>query len=330
MLCVFLFSKGYAQDVVYTQEGKKVEGKIKTVNTTQVLLESKQPINLTDLVIGIKANGDVLIPTDKDAACRWLVNEDKQYHKIITVNAEVFAAEKVDIINKKVAYQDYLNGRRFVLDALEVALIIYNNGIYKMTDPQIARKSLEKVKDLKTYTSRKPVSSIELSPEEQDYFSRRARKKTEALSLYLSILSDAKADELYQDDAVTQAIGLFVDEDRLVEVTSLNSDSARYYKIDQYLNHIRMLPYSRVEILWNQIAYINQIKRAADGNYYGLISIEQIFRGFNDENRVIYEDVTRKNLQVVVKPYNQMIDGKEIQKWDVFLSDIGVQNTSSL
>jgi hypothetical protein len=332
MMYMPLFSFGQAQDVLYTKQEGKTEGTIKSVNDLHILFENNTKINLASLVMGIKANGDILMPSEQGNGYRWIINEDPQYHKIITLNHEVFAAEKVENINKnKICFHDYFNGRYFVLDASEVGVILYKNGMHELVAaPDIARKCLEKIKDLKTYASRKPPSTIELSAEEQDYFSRRALKKTQAFSVYLSILSDSKADELDQDDAVKQAIRLFIDEERLVEVSSLNSDTARHYKIGQYLNHIRMLPYARVEILWNQIAYINQIKRGVDGNYYGLITVEQIFRGFNEENLVVYEDLTQKNLQVVVKPYSQVIEGKEIKKWDVFLSDIGVQNTSSL
>lgn len=330
MICLPLVSLGQSQDVIYTKQGSEINGIIKSVNHAHILLENNKTIALKDLIIGIKANGDVLTASVQGNSHRWIVNQDNKYDKIITLKHEVFAAEKIDVINKKIAFQDFFNGRYSILDASEIAIILYKNGMHKMTDPETARKCFEKIENLENYTSRTPASTIELSAEEQDYFSRRALKKTQAFSLCLSIISDSKADELDQDDAVKQALRLFIDEERLVEVTSLNSDSARYYKIGQYLNHIRMLPYARVELLWNQVAYINQIKRSTDGNYYGLITVEQIFRGFNEENLVIYEDLTRKNLQVVVKPYSQVIEGKEVEKWDVFLSDIGVQNTSSL
>ncbi|WP_277482334.1 hypothetical protein [Catalinimonas alkaloidigena] len=318
------------QDVIYTTEGGAVKGFIKSVDDSRILFENNQSISLGKLILGIKVNGDILTASTKDQHYKWIFNDNPQHDKIITSKHEVFAAEKVDIINEKIAFQDLFNGRYFVLDKSEVALILRNSGHHYLADPIKAKKSLESLDNLNTYSSREPTSTVELSAEEQDYFSRRALKKTQALSVYLSIISDAKADELDQDDAVQQAIQLFIDEDRLVEVTSLNSENVRSYKIGEYLNHVRVLPYARVEILWNQVAYVNQIKRSADGNYYGLITVEQIFRGFNEEQVVVYEDLTRKNLQVVVKPYNQVIDGKEIKKWDVFLSDIGVQNTSSL
>ncbi|MEK6478374.1 hypothetical protein WJR50_12600 [Catalinimonas sp. 4WD22] len=316
-------------DIVYTKEGTKIEGAIKSINDSYLTLDNEN-INLADLALGIKANGDVLTINSTDDQYRWIKNSGQNYHKIITLKKEIFAAEKVEIINNKIGFQDYFNGRYFLLEASEVALIIYKNGLHKMiSDPIIANRCLAEIKDLNSFSSREPSTTIELTAEEQDYFARRALTKTRAFGEYLRILSDASMDELDQFDAVTEALKLFYDEERLVEVSSLNREELKFYKIGEYLNHIRALSYARVELLWNQVAYVNQIKKGDDGEYHGIITVEQIFKGYNSDNILVYQDVTQKNIDIVVKPLKQIIDGKEISKWDVFLSDIGVKSTSN-
>ncbi|MEM9673042.1 MAG: hypothetical protein AAF992_10635, partial [Bacteroidota bacterium] len=253
-----------------------------------------------------------------------------QFHKIITLNKEIFAADKVEIISGKIGFQDSFNGRYFLLDTSEVALIIYKNGIQKMiADPEVARRCLNDISDLNDYTSREPAITLELSAEEQKYFERRATMKARTFGDYLRILSDASSDELLQNDAIKEAVKLFYDEDRMVEVSSVNRETVDLYKVEDYLKHIRALNYARVELLWSKIAYINQIKRGEDGEYHGVITVEQIFRGYDSDNQLIYQDVTQKNIDIIVKPLNQVLDGKEVSKWDVFLSDIGVRSTTA-
>jgi len=318
-------------DVIYIKGGLTVEGQIESINSTSILLSNQPAVDLEKLVIGLKSNGDIFLLSENESQVRWLKNYDQNFHKIITLKKEIFAAEKVEIINQKVGYQDYRSGRYFLLDVNEVALIIYKNGVHKiLADPLIANACLSEVKDLSTYATRQPSTTIQLNEEEQDYFARRALTKTRAFGSYLSTITDERVDELYQDDAVRLALDLFYDQERMVEVSSLNGEKTVSYRISDYLEHLRMLTYAKVEMIWNQVAYVNQLRAGEDGEYRGIISVEQIFKGYNSDNVVIYQDVTQKNIEIIVKPLKQIIDGEEISKWDVYLSDIGVKSTTEL
>lgn len=334
LVFIFLYEPSSGQqsgDVIYTKSGVKVEGAIESINSSRILLSNQQSVGLDELVMGFKSNGDILLLAESKDQVRWLKNPDQECHKIITLKREVFAAEKVEIINQKVGYQDFRSGRYFLLDVNEVALIIYKNGIHKViADPLVANACLSEVKDLNTYTTRQPSTTIQLSEEEQDYFARRALTKTRAFGSYLSTITDERVDELYQDDAVRLALDLFYDEERMVEVSSLNGEKTVSFKISDYLEHLRMLTYAKVEMVWNQVAYVNQLRAGEDGEYRGIISVEQIFRGYNSDNIVVYQDITQKNIEIIVKPLKQIIDGEEISKWDVYLSDIGVKSTTEL
>ena len=260
-----------------------------------------------------------------------LARAQLDWHRIITIDKEVFAAEQVEIIHDKVGFQDYFNGRYFLLNLTDVALIIYKNGLEKeIAPPDVARRYRDELGGETTFSRREPSATIELTDEEQSYFARRARSKTEAFGEYLRILSDASVDELDQHKAVQEALQLFYDDERLVEVSSLRREQLSFYKIDDYLNHLRALSYARVELIWNQVAYVNQIRKGEDGEYHGIITVEQIFKGYNSDNLLVYQDVTQKNIDIVVKPLRQVIEGDTVSKWDVYLSDIGVKNTSEL
>ena len=319
-----------SQDIIYTKSGS-IEGPLPILSGGHLVPVNNSAYSTDDVLFGIRSNGDILALDSTGTNYRWIINDDVETHKIFTLQNDIFAAEHIDLINNRVCYQDIFSGRYFVLDKKDVALILYTNGIHKLlAEPEKVAQCLQKIPTIPKYSERQPLSTIELTSEEQEYFSRRALKKTEAFSLYLGIISNHSKDELDQDDAIDQSLKLFVDEERLVEVSSLNNEDSEFYNIVEYLHQIRMMPYTRVELLWNQIAYVNQIKRSEDGTYHGIITVEQLFRGYNSENLVVYQDLTEKNILVVIKPYSQVVDGKEIEKWDVFLSDIGVQSTSKL
>ncbi|RAJ06599.1 hypothetical protein LX64_01726 [Chitinophaga skermanii] len=154
-------------------------------------------------------------------------------------------------------------------------------------------------------------------------YERKALQKTEDLNIYLKMLCDKNADWQDANKAIDQAVNLFVNEDASVETSVKGKAGATRYKIREYLKRIKLIKYDKVDIEWTNIQYVSKLKKGPDGNYYGIITFEQVFRGYMDKN-VVYSDVTRKNVEVVLKTYNKSIEGKNITAWDVLLSDIGV------
>lgn len=319
------------QDVLYGKDGL-IEGTIEImgdqVSVKRTNGEHALPLR-EDLYLGVKSNGNFI--SFHNPSSTWIENTTPDVHKLITIDAQVYAADHVDALGKKIGFQDHYSGRYISLPQEQFVMIIYKNGIHKLlTDPQHAARHLANIKSINHFSRPEINRSIELSPEEQEYFSTRALRKTEALSLYLGIISDKDADVLYQDNAIEEALKLFADENKLVEVSSINRDQIITYKIGEYLNNLRMLPYQKIELIWNQIQYINNIKQGLDGNYYGTVTVEQVFRGYGKDNMIMYEDFTVKAIEVVIKPYNMIVEGDSIPKWDVFLSNIGVKQTEQL
>ena len=40
-----------------------------------------------------------------------------------------------------------------------------------------------------------------------------------------------------------------------------------------------MVQYDNIEIEWTNVQYVRDVKRGVDGNFYGVVSFEQVFRG---------------------------------------------------
>ena len=161
-------------------------------------------------------------------------------------------------------------------------------------------------------------ASLTIDPE---LYSRKALQKTEELGTYLAIISDRSNSMAEANKAVDLAVKLFINEDAEVEVSG--PDGRDRYKVRTYLNRLKLLNYDKVEISWTDISYVSDLKKGTDGNYYGVITLQQRFKGFRD-NKVVYGDLTEKNIEVMVVPYQKSVDGAMEQKWDVFLSDVGV------
>lgn len=163
----------------------------------------------------------------------------------------------------------------------------------------------------------------------REEFEKKAITKTNQLNEYLKVLCNKTSDYDERNKAVDLAVTLFINEDATVQTSSLNSDNRTTYKIKKYLQTIKLYNYDKVDIEWTKIQYVSNLKKGPDGNYYGTISFEQVFRGYID-GKVAYEDLTVKTGEVVLKAYQKMVNGGSTEEWDVLLGDISVKSTKSL
>ena len=131
--------------------------------------------------------------------------------------------------------------------------------------------------------------------------------------------------------SINQAVQLFQNEEARVEVSSTKSQEKNKYKIRDYLNRLqfRSGQYDKIIIEYADINYASEFKKGADGNYYGVVTFVQKFRGFVD-GEVVYGDITKRNLTIVLKHYEKAVEGQTVDSWDVFLADVGVVETKKL
>jgi hypothetical protein len=152
-------------------------------------------------------------------------------------------------------------------------------------------------------------------------------QKVRLLDEYIALIlnkgvNTTSPDNTAVDQAVDEAVELFVNEESQVAVSGTRTN---YYLVRDYLERIKNYSYGRVEIKWSEIGYLSGFKKGSDGNYYGTVTVTQKFSGYNPEGEVpIYEDVTRKNVNIVLKTYTISRDGEIDTECEVYLSDIGV------
>lgn len=155
----------------------------------------------------------------------------------------------------------------------------------------------------------------------------KVQEKVATLENHIKRIIDKS--EISREKSVDQACRLFVNEQARVYTSSLN-EAGRSRLVRKYLNGLMELSYDRVEIEWTNIQYVSELRKGPDGKYFGFVHIEQRFEGFLDD-RLVYGDITEKKITVVLEAY-EVIDewGDTNTRWDVFLSDIGVEQTQKI
>lgn len=168
-------------------------------------------------------------------------------------------------------------------------------------------------------------------PEEFERFRNKALVKVDELGTYLATIVDPQTPTDKSNSTIDLAVTLFVNEASRVEVSNVNTGIKNKYKIRDYLRRLKLkgADYQQVEVSYADITYATDFRKGPDGNYYGVVSFVQTFKGLVD-GKIIYGDVTQRNVTVILKLYEKAVDGETKKLWDVFLADIGIQETRKL
>lgn len=118
------------------------------------------------------------------------------------------------------------------------------------------------------------------------------------------------------------------DEEVLVETTNGKTNEKSQTKIRQYLSHLSLLNYKKVEMTASSIKFVSKFHLAPDGKWHASAVIIQDFKGYRD-NRQVFSDQTNKTFDIIVNTFEEVQDGKTITKFDIFLGNISVTNVPS-
>ena len=306
---------GLNKDQVYTLSGKRLDDKIITEDKKYLYLQANAEIDKKTVAAVIYKDGRhaLYVPADKAAPILW---DNKDTSPGIAATQQRDTPPQMKPANMAATPTSTTTSP---VTPAKVDTVTVAAGSPRPTTKQAAAPQ--------------PAASHTTTFEEvagqitKDEFERKALQKTNQLNIYLKIICDksAKMDEVSK--AIDQSLTLFVDGNAMVETSSVNRTDVKRYKIGSYLAKIKALNYDKVEIEWTNVQYVSDLKQGPDGNYYGVVSFEQVFRGYRD-GKLVYQDITRKNATVVLKAYEKNVDGNTKSLWDVLLSDIGVISTT--
>ncbi len=285
-------------------EGDKQSRLIKSHNKSDIRWKDCHFVNYADR---IAYSGIINVPSDADK--EWMSEQEVAYDKIIMLNENVLAAEKVEFReNDKLGFQDYFNGRYFLLNISEVALVSFRDGTQRtVADSALAMRILREV-DLNDISRLTPPS--ELTRDEVDYFARRAYEKA---VLVKELLRN------FNSQRIQNVLPYFYDESWQVEVSGTGSERPTTYTIRKYLDHLADLAdqYGPVNIAWELSGDQIQLEKAAEGYYRETIASAPTF-SYTREGKQQQETI--QNMQVVVRPRQQTLEGRQVSKWDTFLA----------
>jgi hypothetical protein len=165
-----------------------------------------------------------------------------------------------------------------------------------------------------------------ISPERKAAIDSLALEKVRDLSKYIAIIGNKQTAWSEANRVIDRALELFADNAQM-GVSSLNSPDIKYYGIREYLERLMALNYDKVNIEWYNIQYISDLELQPDGRYVGVITIFQRFEGSTGD-KLIYKDVTKKDITVYVERKQTQISGRLIGFWDVLLGDVRVTETT--
>ena len=223
----------------------------------------------------------------------------------------------------------YKDGRHQLLQDAEDAksfLISAFDQVRKYGSKPVQKTKLrdEDVKPVNTASKPLAVNKPVLNEKEYKEYSQKALAKVEQFTDYLQVIASRKFSMNERDAAIKNALKLFMPDSR-IKVSSKNRKGISEQTIESYLKKLKMLPYGNVEIKWSNIEYVDELKQAEDGNYYGRIVGSQTFTGFNEKGETIkYGDVTRKDVRVKLQSYQKEIEGQSEINWSILLGNIGV------
>jgi hypothetical protein len=170
------------------------------------------------------------------------------------------------------------------------------------------------------------LNEVIMTEAQMEDFKDKALRKTRTLSNYISVIADKSKDNAQRDKAIDLAVKLFISEDKIVEVSSLNTDDIKRFKVREYFIKLKLLPYSKVTIEWFDIFYASDFKKRTDGRFEAVATIFQRFSGITEEGGA-YIDITKKNITIIIDKGEIMIGTNIETYWDIFLGDIKVVET---
>ncbi len=362
---LFIFVRAHAQDVVYQTNGKKLECKIIEVTAQKIKYRIPQnpgpaySMESADALLAFNASGNYVafpLAEAQQAQAAGFMNPvvGRQFDVIVTTDNQAIAAMELSVGGKEAKFRnDKKKDQK--LARTKITVILYKDGRHELfVDPAKAAATLTAAKpqvdkltgadnaiktDASTNTNantKEPQATGDAvafpgGPEEFERFRNKALVKVDELGTYLATIVNPQTPTDKSNSTIDLAVTLFVNEAARVEVSNVNTGIKNKYKIRDYLRRLKLkgADYQQVEVSYADITYASDFRKGPDGNYYGVVSFVQTFKGLVD-GKIIYGDVTQRNVTVILKLYEKAVDGETKKLWDVFLADIGIQETRKL
>ena len=178
--------------------------------------------------------------------------------------------------------------------------------------------------------TQRPPFQEDLKIKDLEEFKEETKRKVAQFEQYISVIADKNLPMDERQIAIENAAKLFVPGSKM-QVSSAQKGKKQKidtYDIVEYLKRLQALPYRQVDITFYDVAFVGEFRKGDDGAYHTTATIFQEFKGFNDKGAPVYEDQTKKDIDVELR---NLFDKNFYDQhgWTVRLGNIKVTETKS-
>lgn len=329
LCCVFFSQLLYGQHTIYTSGDSVIQTRLVLITADTLYFEEynqlvKYPNSAIDLIFDNKGNYLTkfeLLSNNRETRdyiglfIKLALPPKNQAEDRIVLKSGVQLSQPIDSLSRDTLY--FPANKKISKE--EISVIIFKDGTHQTFD-----KSLKVARVLFDIQTAQMNNLPELDKVQLKQYQQKALAKVDEFGLFVQRIANKELDADEKDKAIDEACKLFL-EDAMIEVSSKKTGKVSSYKIREYLTRLKLLPrYGNIQLSWSDINYVEELKQTADGNYTGKIRGTQRFVGYSSAGKVLYSDVTSKEVQVQLKSYSKIVDGRPNRDWEVLLGSIGV------
>jgi hypothetical protein len=160
------------------------------------------------------------------------------------------------------------------------------------------------------------------------YVDKILNKKMKLMQGYLSVLIEKKKSNY--KSYIDSAMLLFNnDASRLITITSSTTGKVYVKPVREYLADVAKLPYKSINITYRNFTAIENIRRQPDGSYRGVAVLDQEFTGFDKEGNALYNDIVRRDIEVMINIREYTRKESHLVAMDIFFGNMGVTEFTS-
>lgn len=170
-----------------------------------------------------------------------------------------------------------------------------------------------------------------LSDELKDYFKKSILNKVKRLEHYISLIANKSMDDNLRKSSISQAVELFEDENRVVQISSLvnGKETVIDRPVRTYFDRLYAIKADKVVITFYKVTQLTDVRLGPDNKYYATAYIFQDTKIYYKESSEVpdYTDVTEKAIDISIKPDTTLVGDKQVILYPAKLGNINVKET---
>jgi hypothetical protein len=170
-----------------------------------------------------------------------------------------------------------------------------------------------------------------LSDELKDYFKKSVLNKVKRLEHYITLIANKSMDENLRKSSISQAVELFEDENRIVQISSLvnGKETIIDRPVRTYFDRLYAIKADKVVITFYKVTQLTDVRLGPDNKYYATAYIFQDTKIYYKESSEVpdYTDVTEKAIDITIKPDTTLVGDKLVILYPAKLGNINVKET---